>query len=345
MFGLENVATHIPVSGFEWAYLRKLGGSCSELSLLIDPWVLNPTEPELEAEYDSRVSQKVQTRGVYLEARMFLSEACLQELWRKVFPFREVVPCFDRFASINPSKDAIRDFANSVGSMGLKSPALTKTSSVLRMHIPAREWHPIGSYYGLKQGIVFGDSLTTWLDELRPMKVCVELFRAILAGDEKRAARALGDRDFSWPNNQMPPGVFDLNSLGQSGWLISEVVSHRLKQSRTQLDFNTSEKSFQLTVAPESFRDAIWFEIAHALQDIRNFRECKICGHLFRISEVGRRNTKQFCSSKCRSTEKRRRQSKARQLRADGARLNQIAKELKTTVPTVKGWVKDVPLP
>jgi hypothetical protein len=97
-----------------------------------------------------------------------------------------------------------------------------------------------------------------------------------------------------------------------------------------------------LRVVPRCLLTAMWLQLAEAVAGDKEYRACKECGKWFELNgKQGDRRTlrREFCSDRCKFKEYRRRKERARQLRAEGKPVKQIAQELGTDVDTVKEWV------
>jgi hypothetical protein len=332
VFDLTNfICTPIPRQGFEWVSLRPVGRNLeienTSEEFLVDPWILNP---ELNLDVD------------FQEAR----------------PFDDTVTVFSRFASVDMQKDSIAGFANEHGNLGIKTWGAAKRCHNLRMTAPKGEsletcwdwrtaalWRPFKER-AIKAGILYGDPLSVWLDDLKAMQVCVRLFRALLAGDNSAIDPMFGSLDSLVHYSRDYPEKRYLTNRpeARAASLIVDLVNERVEGScHTLLD--THGPSFSFLMAPKSFRGAIWCELAHATQGMKNFRECKTCRHLFCIGEGGSRKSRNYCSNKCRMKALRERKSKARDLHAGGMDHRRIAKEVGVKLETVKAWVKGVPKP
>ena len=129
--------------------------------------------------------------------------------------------------------------------------------------------------------------------------------------------------------------------------LAMRVVHARLKQRLSRrlsprLDYDPGTGRSDLVFVPETLRDVMWLQLADAIARERRYRQCEVCGKWFEIAPDVARTSRMYCATACKLRAYRARQKRARQLRARGTSLREIARELDTSVQTVKGWVADV---
>ncbi|MCH8046988.1 MAG: hypothetical protein IID44_25075 [Planctomycetes bacterium] len=304
----------------------------------------------------------------YVSAELEEWNRRFEELWTQVFPFDGVVPVFDRLASIDAEKDAIRDFANQYGAFGIGDFGARNEARGLRTpdaphwvlrstRMKTRIWPQM--FRDSKGSVVYGDPLSAWLEDLKAIKVCVRIFRALLTDDyssldsmfdfiEDESIIIARARGFNHPSYFHKVTDLQRRKLGMTaaGHLVCALVHQRIRTScETSLQFHPIDKVFTFAYHPITFRDAIWFELSAAAHELGEFRECEACGHLFNTGDDGSSKSRLYCSAGCRMKALRDRQKRARQYRADGMHLSGIASKLGTKMKTVKGWVKDVPLP
>jgi hypothetical protein len=96
---------------------------------------------------------------------------------------------------------------------------------------------------------------------------------------------------------------------------------------------------------PVSLLGFIHLQFAQAVFNQQGSRQCRVCGRWFELAPASklrrRRNDRLTCSGSCRTKAYLARQEGARQLHAEGKTLKAIAKELGSTVATIKKWVNN----
>jgi hypothetical protein len=119
--------------------------------------------------------------------------------------------------------------------------------------------------------------------------------------------------------------------------------------SRLMLDW--PDGRIGLHIRPRALIGALWLQFAQTIAGHRKQRQCQQCERWFEIQEdTGRpdsdggvaragRASRLYCSDACRSKAYRKRQSEARRLFANGATVEQIARELDSDQKTVGQWI------
>lgn len=83
----------------------------------------------------------------------------------------------------------------------------------------------------------------------------------------------------------------------------------------------------------------MWFQLARAIADDRNYRPCPACGAWFELLPK-HRGRKEFCDLKCKLRDYRKRQRRAAELAVEGKSAKEIAAAVETDLATVKRWVR-----
>lgn len=98
----------------------------------------------------------------------------------------------------------------------------------------------------------------------------------------------------------------------------------------------------RLSALPQSLEDAIWLQFLLAVYGEKSFRTCKVCGNRFEVSLEQHRTNRLLCSNSCKAAAHRQRRKLALKLAADGKTPNQIAKQVGSSLSTVKKWLSEV---
>lgn len=85
-----------------------------------------------------------------------------------------------------------------------------------------------------------------------------------------------------------------------------------------------------------------YLQIAEAIADLKQYRNCEYCNKPFEVSPQVNRSDRLFCSDNCRVKAYQRRKKKVIELRKGGKSLSEIAKSTNTQFATVKDWTKDI---
>jgi hypothetical protein len=84
---------------------------------------------------------------------------------------------------------------------------------------------------------------------------------------------------------------------------------------------------------------AIWAQLALAVVEDKEYRQCEFCGKPFELAPDIARTNRYFCSHSCRLKAYRARQHRAVRLHKQGKKLKTIAELLESDVRTVRGWI------
>lgn len=115
-----------------------------------------------------------------------------------------------------------------------------------------------------------------------------------------------------------------------------EFISKRLSNAQIGVDH-------RLRIVSQSGRliDAIWVQIANAINAGQKISQCGHCGKFFEVGGGASRTDKSYCGNTCMVAAYRARKRAALQLRSEGASLREISKQTGSDVSTVKGWLAE----
>src|SRR5262249_15950390 len=94
-----------------------------------------------------------------------------------------------------------------------------------------------------------------------------------------------------------------------------------------------------LDILPQDLMTAMVLQFTAAVAFGKSFRQCRECGKWFELAPALNRSSRFTCSNDCRKKSYRKRQTQARQLHTAGKSFREIAKELGSTVGSVKKWI------
>ena len=186
---------------------------------------------------------------------------------------------FRRFAQLEPTPEAVLSFASEYGLLlqeGL--PIGIALTSVQNEHIShvlfdASHERPFSEQYGAFAGYYAGaaEALRFWYAEVDAMREAVGLWDTSKTGDED--ARV------------------DL------GIVLNEKIERNVQ---TRMRY-AEGRSLELAVSPDCLRDALWLQLAVAVDGRKAFRKCAnpACGNWFEIGKFGSRADRKFCSEAC----------------------------------------------
>jgi hypothetical protein len=101
--------------------------------------------------------------------------------------------------------------------------------------------------------------------------------------------------------------------------------------------------SYTLRMAPKNLLGAMWWQMARLVTGEVTHRPCKVCGRLFEVSigndNPGHRTDMEYCQNACKLRAHRAKVKRAKELKATGQTVRQIARELDTEAKHVKNWL------
>ena len=123
--------------------------------------------------------------------------------------------------------------------------------------------------------------------------------------------------------------------------LVREVNDHLSEQAVSPRLLSISGQDPQFYVVPRTLLGAMWLQFAEAISQQKQYRRCRECTTPFEISRGGKgsRSDKQFCTAACKTEYHNSKRRNARDLRAEGGKLREIAKHFETDVPTIRKWL------
>lgn len=226
---------------------------------------------------------------------------------REYHPFK-TTGLFRDFANTEPTEAGIRCFADRYGRLGADGAVMmppVRGKPLTENEFDGEEM--VHSHYDIAQR--------------------VEIWREAIAG-MKRAV-ALAER---LPESRRGPVAKELQDLIQARLEVTGAVA------RFRLD-PPPQWHPPLHVSPVNLHGAMWLQLARAVSENAAFRRCDQCGRWFEVSPKITRKSRKYCSEPCRTQAYRARIATAKQMRADGKSLAQIAEELGSDKETVRRWV------
>jgi hypothetical protein len=265
-------------------------------------------------------------------------------------PLREETGLFLTLAKTPPEPDAMLGFANRYGNLGegVDLPRIVKS-----------EVGPDGCREIVE---VCVEPLGVWAAAICWLHQMVKLWQAARAGDEKTLTEFLfwdGDRVIL---HGVPYGALELTckcdladdfGFYADGRCISRGDNvaaaflhlherlnrwlHRLVSPT--LTWDRDARKSELTFSVRSLWGAILFQFAEAIGGQHDYQRCDACSRWFELAPGVNRADRLTCSDSCRQKFYRMRKGRAIELHAQGKNLRAIAKEIRSDVKTIKGWI------
>jgi hypothetical protein len=203
----------------------------------------------------------------------------------------------------------------------VKEPALFRIFAALEPNETeilefAKTYGDFCSLEGMLEGVDY--TLETWTEVITTVKEFVEAADDFISRQQRaRSGKKLTDSTLKL-----------LNEL-----LISADVhlSAELREGGIELKINVFELPY-----------VFYLQIAEAIADLKQYRNCEFCNKPFEVSPQVNRSDRLFCSDNCRVKAYQRRKKKVIDLRKSGKSLSEIAKTTNTQFATVKDWTKDI---
>jgi hypothetical protein len=270
---------------------------------------------------------------------------------RTYFPLADETGLFRVFAETDLSPEAVLDFANRYGPLGLRNP---------------------------EGGVPPPEALRTWRGLILEMRYLVRLWDEARRGDAAALAQSVGWDEraggviyrsvpevlrvisFSTvPQPQLfeveegPPAVDDHllpraslplawgDTCGAALYFVQEKLNRHLgDDAPAHLVWSPRRGRSTLRIMPQGLWGALCLQFARAVSGDLEYQRCPVCGRWFELSPGVNRANKQTCSGSCRTKLYRQRQERARELYAEGKTARQIARELGAEPEKVKDWVR-----
>jgi predicted nucleic acid-binding Zn ribbon protein len=269
----------------------------------------------------------------------------------------KVPDLFRRFAEIPVNHDGVREFANAHG--------LLRTS--FRRQETA---YPESGEYPV------GDVLGSWQEEVFRLRSAIGAWDAIRAGDRAAAGRFIvryKDYMTERPDYQradnLEPGAWLFVSRGDDPRMDSAIHFSEFGSERQSDDHWTAVQdvligfcnawlqmecvpllrrrssratAYTLTIAPQSLVGCLWWQFSRLVAGQSELVACAVCGRAIEHSAEGEgsRADRRFCSNACKLKNHRQRVKQAKELKAEGKSVAQIAKKLDAEPDTIRGWLE-----
>ena len=271
--------------------------------------------------------------------------------WKARSPLQQT-GLFRTFIDLRGSSDGkILDFADQHGFLL----AGEQREMLIRADLSEAKCERIGSYFYLH-----GERLLLWRNEIRDMRQLVEVWDALrskdsaaLANKVHRTQSKTTERVTVWFGNKIvAPRQSHPDRLGRipkddilipSMYFLLDQMAVKIEANPLKAATNWSpgqKEPPQPQLEAVSLCGALWLQFWHAVTGDHDYRRCEQCMRWFEVGANTRADAK-YCRDACKSRAYRSRRDRARTLRAQGASLRAIARELESEIKTVKKWVSE----
>jgi hypothetical protein len=259
----------------------------------------------------------------------FLVERCISPFEpyedRKYSPLDVRPPLYQRFAQLDPTREAILRFTKKYGSLGGN---LKKAVDIPEEQ--AADVVPLTPSTGKPQSPAsraYGESWADWIGEIEKLRQLVSLWEAARAGDMNMLRAALGRELNSTTRqecglNSSAPTISAQSEASESPFepiasalylqraqqVLSREINSDLRTHGSSVTLTAIYSGFGLSIQAESLIAAIWLQFALAVAGNLSYRSCATCGRWLKLGpEAGVRSHIQFCSNACRQKSFRKR--------------------------------------
>lgn len=246
-------------------------------------------------------------------------------------PLTEFPGLYRTFAELPfDDRDAILDFANKYGRLGIGIPYLLQPKPKEPVPIMIGERHKdwAQSIERMRQAIRIWDWFTT--GDTENLSHHIQWQDAEYKEDGRTPKKAAGwtyDSHPHLPKDQVPAPlrsfrviepVLDLFKPGDvlmpASFLVQRWINDQLREhAAPHLLYDLRLGKRILQIIPDCLLTAMWLQFARAIEGDKEFRACKACGRWFDISHRqadGRTRRREFCSDACKSKDYRRRRDR-----------------------------------
>lgn len=245
------------------------------------------------------------------------------EHWlRDYAPFRDEPALFRTFADLPGAPEAIISFADRFGLLG--------GSTARRFLVPDSD------------EIGIGEPIEAWQDEIGAVRRVVQTWDRARESDSHRPR---------WRSPEKVPKVYrsglcqNVAAVLHERWRpdvlpnVQRAINAKLSaETGARMLWDREEGRLRLHLRPASLLGALWLQLAQAIDGNADYRRCRVCAAWFELRPDRARTNRAYCSDACRFKAYRRRQARARELRAAGRDLEDIARELDSDIVTIRKW-------
>jgi hypothetical protein len=199
---------------------------------------------------------------------------------------------------------------------------------------------------------VRGEFLLAVNQEIHHLRAAIELWEGGRQRDQEAIAKYIKwNKRLGWNLAGSPLEYFQVPEdwpaaprrkdqvIEQAARLVDLIIEHKCGHDFQIKPERNADGGVTLAVEIDELLSALWLQFAFAVAGDKQYRRCEVCQRAFELAPGENRADRRFCSDKCRIRAYRQRKARAIEMRAAGAQLRKIARELDTDVATVCVWV------
>ncbi len=213
--------------------------------------------------------------------------------------------------------------------------------------LPVKDWEAyldFANKYGWLYNYAAGqETKRSWLRLHRQLSVAVSLWRAICDQNQDEIRKILAIPELcNLGDNKHYPRPKELPIIEHGYQVLGQMITHAQSPNGAYIVWVLRDSVEQRTwwrLNPASLAGAMWMQFTGLVVTNTALRFCSTCGEFIDTSGGADRIDKDYCGDACRSKAYRARKKQAKAMRAEGTRLNDIAKHFGSDVATVKRWL------
>ena len=208
------------------------------------------------------------------------------------------------------------------------------------------------------------ENVADWLPQLNTMRRLVRLWDAARSMDEQAVRKIVSAQpdghvyldadlwELHWKVD-VPAGIgaafaptLTAQALAYCCFVVNRLADEERRQQagegaflRYRLMWNPAADQFEHQLSPADLLSVLYLQFSVAVAGKKDYHRCPSCGRWFEVRPGVARANKLTCNQKCRTQAYRLRQERARELKAQGKTVTQIARELGAEPGAVKKWV------
>lgn len=142
----------------------------------------------------------------------------------------------------------------------------------------------------------------------------------------------------------LQPVIQPENRILAAKWfVVQEAQSRSSKHFGVYFHERTRQSgTFTHTLAPRNLIGAAWWQLSRIITGEVEHKWCQICGKPIEVSsgKYGGRRDRQFCSAACKQKDHRQDVKKAKEMRAQGKTISEIARHFVRSKAIIENWLK-----
>lgn len=213
-----------------------------------------------------------------------------------------------------------------------------------------------------RTGASMAESVRGWLSAVSDFKTIVALWDATRALDVEALAGivmwsecglwlrktydSLGENGRLFPElsrqDMDAHGVEAGDLVGGARLLLQRLLANLVQESLlfSAVVFPVNGRPSRLVLSPVDLLSAMCLQMAAAILENKDFRQCLQCEKWFEASPATLQANKQFCGASCRMKAYRERQKEAVRLHAQGETVEALAERFESDTETVRSWIE-----